>query len=361
MRRFRGRRGLHCAGGRTEGTAGKRVGDVRPLPASTSRRRPRSPEKRRQPRGWGAFVTGRGRGCAGLIVLPPPFFPPSLGAAGSVALRPFPPGSPLLTVPAAGPDAAVRGGWGAPAAAGRAGPPGWGSPPGLTARLGCGPGTFPGLLRPFVRRGGSRRPGGVCHRCPWAAGLRRSSAGQGRSALSPGRADKLQRANARAPRGQLEQLLMLLCRAAGPARGCAALMFTCAVAWQPLGRRGAPALQPSPRLESRRVGETLSCPSRPWPCVWWQEGNPSVGLRQGCCIVPAGTTGMSGCRKLVYIGVQDMLEGNASSPVVSVGLVACIVKWLNVSSGMSDHTPAEPSCQQAGSILPAALGWMCTL
>ncbi|RLW11528.1 hypothetical protein DV515_00001485 [Chloebia gouldiae] len=30
---------------------------------------------------------------------------------------------------------------------------------------------------------------------------------------------------------------------------------------------------------------------------------------------------MSECRKLVHIGVQDMLEGNASSPVVSVGLV----------------------------------------
>lgn len=70
---------------------------------------------------------------------------------------------------------------------------------------------------------------------------------------------------------------------------------------------------------------------------------------------------MSGYRKLVYIEVQDMLEGNASSPVVSVGLVVCIVKWLNVSSGKSDHTPAEPSWQQAGSILLAALGWMCTM
>lgn len=144
-----GWRGLHCAGGRDEGTAGKRVGDVRLLPAPAGRRGPRSPEKRRQPRGWGAFVTGRGRGCAGLIVLPPPFLPPSLGAAGAVALRPFPPVSPLLTVPAAGPDAAVRGGWGAPAAAGHAGPPGWGSPPGLTARLSRGPGTFPGLRRAF--------------------------------------------------------------------------------------------------------------------------------------------------------------------------------------------------------------------
>lgn len=70
---------------------------------------------------------------------------------------------------------------------------------------------------------------------------------------------------------------------------------------------------------------------------------------------------MSGCIKLVYIGVQDMLEGNASSPVVGVGLVVCIVKWVNVSSGTSDHTPAEPSWQRAGSILPAALGWMCTM
>lgn len=69
---------------------------------------------------------------------------------------------------------------------------------------------------------------------------------------------------------------------------------------------------------------------------------------------------MSGCRKLVYIGIQDVLEGNASSPVVSVGLVACIVQWLNVSFGMSDHTPAGPSWQRAGSILPAAVGWTCT-
>lgn len=68
---------------------------------------------------------------------------------------------------------------------------------------------------------------------------------------------------------------------------------------------------------------------------------------------------MSGCRKLVYTGVQDVLEGNASSPMVSVGLVGCIVKWLNVSSGMSDHTPAGPSWQRAGSILPAAVG--CTM
>lgn len=65
---------------------------------------------------------------------------------------------------------------------------------------------------------------------------------------------------------------------------------------------------------------------------------------------------MSGCIKLVYIGVQDMLEGNPSAPVVSVGLVICIVKWVNVSSGTSDHTPAEPSRQRAGSILATALG-----
>lgn len=192
---------------------------MRPLLASPGRRRPRSAEKRRQPRGWGAFVTGRGRGCAGFIVLPPPFLPPSLGAAGAVALRPFPPVSRLLTVPAAGPAAAVRGGRGAAAAAGRAGRPGWGSPPGLTARLGRGPGTFPGLRRAFC----SARwlP-------PAGRGLSPLPLGS-RAETLPGRAGSssaFSRADAEAAasqcssaRGHLEQLLMLLCRAAGPALG----------------------------------------------------------------------------------------------------------------------------------------------
>lgn len=53
-----------------------------------------------------------------------------------------------------------------------------------------------------------------------------------------------------------------------------------------------------------------------------------------------------------------MLEGNASSPVVSVGLVACIVKWRDVSPGMRDQTPAGPSWQWAAASLPLCwAGW----
>lgn len=243
-----GAAGAALCGGRTEGTAGKRFGDVRPLPAPTGRRRPRSPEKRRQPRGWGAFVTGRGRGCAGLIVLPPPFLPLSLGATGAVALRPFPPVSPLLTVPAAGPDAAVRGGRGSPAAAGRAGPPGWGSPPGLTARLGRGPGTFPGLRRAFCSarwlppagRGLSPLPLGCrAETLPGRAGSSSSSALAGAGAgAAPSRCPSAPAAPGAAPDAPVP--------GCGSCPGLRAPILTCAVVWQPLGRRGAPALQPSP-------------------------------------------------------------------------------------------------------------------
>lgn len=156
---------------------------------------------------------------------------------------------------------------------------------------------------------------------------------------------------------------MLLCRAAGPALGYTAFdLHLCRGVAAP--RRARCTCPPAlPRVESRRGEEMPLCPPRPRPCVWWPKGNPSAGLRQGYCgdVAPARTTGMSGCRKLVYVGVQDMLEGNASSPVVSVGPVACIVKWLNVSSGMSNHTPAEPSWQWGGSILPTMLGWTGTM
>lgn len=170
-------------------------------------------------------------------------------------------------------------------APGRAGPPACGFTPraGGAARP-AAPGRFRASPGPFVRRGGlPAGRAGACHGAgrplrPSAAGERRFSGRAG--SPSPGREQKGQRGSARAPPGGRGGSPGTWGSSwAGPGSGRGLLCpgpHRCRGEASPR-RRGAPALQPSPPVETRPGGDAPPCPACPRPCVWWPEGSPSVG------------------------------------------------------------------------------------